>query len=105
LPRSLHEQAKSSSKKLAPTTPPLINPLLRILRMDSGDGGTAGAVAVATSERKKQKKKALGGLETLKVSNNFRPAGPRNPPRAAKFDGRVRKPEFTGGTPSPHKKA
>ncbi len=73
--------------------------------MDSGDGGTAGAVALATSERKKQGKKALGGLKTLKVLNNFGPAGRRNPPRAAKFDGGVRKPEFAGGTPSPHKKA
>jgi hypothetical protein len=105
LPRCLREQAKSSSKKMAPTTPPIINPSLWILRMDSGDGGIAGAVAVATSERKKQGKKALGGLKTLKVSNNFGPAGCRNPPRAAKFDGGVREPEFAGGTPSPHKKA
>jgi hypothetical protein len=34
--------------------------------------------------------------------NNF---GRRNPPHAAKFDGGVRKPELTGGTPSPRKKA
>jgi hypothetical protein len=90
---------------MAPTTPLVINPSLRILRMDSGDGGAAGAVAVATLARKKQGKKAPGGLETLKVSNNFGPAGRRNPPRAAKFDGGVREPEFAGGTPSPHKKA
>ncbi len=73
--------------------------------MDSGDGGTAGAVAVATLARKNQGKKAPGGLKTLKVSNNFGPAGHWNPPRAAKFDGRVREPEFPGRTPSPHKKA
>jgi hypothetical protein len=89
---------------MAPTTPPIINPSLRILRMDSGDGGAAGAVAEAT-ERKKQGKKAPGGLETLKVSNNFGPARRRNPPRAAKFDGGVCELVFAGGTPSPHKKA
>jgi hypothetical protein len=60
---------------MALTTPPIINPLLRILWMDSGDGGAAGAVAVALLERKKQGKKALGGLKTLKVSNNSRLAG------------------------------
>jgi hypothetical protein len=54
---------------------------------------------------KKQGKKALGGLKTLKVSNNFGPAGRRNPPRASKFDGEVCKSEFAGRTPSPHKKA
>jgi hypothetical protein len=90
---------------MAPTTPPIINPLLRILWMDSGDGGAAGAVAVATSERKKQGKNAPGGLKTLKVLNNLRTAGRQNPPRAAKFDGGVHEPEFAGGTPSPHKKA
>jgi hypothetical protein len=72
--------------------------------MDSGDGGTTGAVAVATSERKKQGKKALGGLKTLKVLNNFGPAGRQKPLCAAKFDGRVRELEFAGWTPSPHKK-
>jgi hypothetical protein len=92
-------------RKMAPTTPLIINPLLRILRMDSGDGGAGGAVAVATLARKNQGKKALGGLETLKVLDNFGPAGRRNPPRAAKFNGGVREPEFAGGTPSPHKKA
>jgi hypothetical protein len=70
--------------------------------MDSADGGAAGAVAVATSAGKKQGRKAPGGLETPKVSNNF---GRRNPPRAAKFDGGVRELELTGGTPSPRKKA
>jgi hypothetical protein len=90
---------------MAPTTPPIINPLLQILWMDSGDGGAAGAVAVAMSAMKKQGKKAPGGLETLKVSNNFGPAGRRNPPRAAKVDGGVREPEFAGRTPSPLKKA
>jgi hypothetical protein len=85
--------------------PPVINPLLQILWMDSGDGGATGAVAVAMSARTKQGKKALGGLETLKVSNNFGPAGHCNPPRAAKVDGGVREPEFAGRSPSPHKKA
>jgi hypothetical protein len=87
---------------MAPTTPPSINLSLRILRMDLADGGAAGAVAVATSAGKKQGRKAPGGLETPKVSNNF---GRRNPPRAAKFDGGVREPELAGGTPSPRKKA
>jgi hypothetical protein len=89
---------------MAPTTPLVINPSLRILRMDSGDGGAAGAVALATSARKNQGRKTPGGLKTLKVLNNFGPVGRRNPPRAAKFDGRVRELEFAGGTPSPHKK-
>ncbi len=37
--------------------------------------------------------------------NNFGPAGRKNSPRAAKFNGGVREPQFVGGTPSPHKKA
>jgi hypothetical protein len=79
--------------------------LLQILQMDLGDGGAAGAVAVATLARKKQGKKAPGGLKTLKVLNNFGPAGRCNPPRAAKVDGGVRELEFAGRTPSPNKKA
>jgi hypothetical protein len=90
---------------MAPTTPPVINLSLRILWMDLGDEGAAGAVAVAMSERKKQGKKAPGGLKTLKVSNNFGPAGHRNPPCAAKFNSGVRELEFADGTLSPHKKA
>ena len=77
---------------MAPTTPLVINPSLRILLMDLGDGGAKGAVAVATSARKNQGKKAPGGLKTLKVLNNFGPVGCQNPPRAAKFDGGVREP-------------
>jgi hypothetical protein len=73
--------------------------------MDSGDGGAAGAVAVAMSARKKQGQKAPGGLKTLKVLNNFRPAGRHDPPHAAKVNSGVREPEFAGGTPNPHKKA
>jgi hypothetical protein len=73
--------------------------------MDSGDGGAAGAVAVAMTARKKQGKKTPGGLETLKVLDNFGPARRQNPPRAAKFDCGVCKLESAGGTPSPHKKA
>jgi hypothetical protein len=39
-------------RKMAPTTPPVINPSLRILWIDSGDGGATGTVAVATLARK-----------------------------------------------------
>jgi hypothetical protein len=68
----------------------------------SADGGAAGAVAVAMLAGKKQGRKTPGSLETPKVSNNF---GRQNPPRTAKFDGGVRKPELASGTPSPRKKA
>ncbi len=43
-------------------------------------------MAVATSAKKKHGKKAPGGLQTLKISNNFRAPGHQNPPRAAKLD-------------------
>jgi hypothetical protein len=43
-------------------------------------------VAVATSAKKKHGKKAPGGLQTLKISNNFGAPGRQNPPRAAKLD-------------------
>ncbi len=85
--------------------PPVINPLLQILWMESGDGSPTGAVAVASSAKKKQEKKALGGRETFKVLNNFGPAGRQNPPRTVKFDGGVHEPELAGGTPTPHKGA
>jgi hypothetical protein len=61
-------------------------------------------VAVATSAKKKHGKKAPGGLQTLKISNNFGVPGRRNPPRAAKLDsgeielGMLRK-RSTEGTP------
>jgi hypothetical protein len=90
---------------MAPLTPPVINPFLQILWMESGDAGAACAVAVATSAKKKQEKLALGGCETFKVSNNFGPAGRRNPPGAVKFDGEVCGPQLAGRTPSPHKGA
>jgi hypothetical protein len=90
---------------MAPTTSPVINPLLQILWMESGDRGATGAVAVATLAKKKQEKRAPGGRETFKVSNNFGPAGRQNPPRAVKFNGGVCEPELAGGTPSPHKGA
>jgi hypothetical protein len=45
-------------------------------------------VAVATSAKKKHGKKAPGGLQTLKISNNFGAPGRRNPPRAAKLNSR-----------------
>jgi hypothetical protein len=51
------------------------------------DEGAAGTVAVATSAKKKQGKKAPGGLQTLKISNNFGSTGRRNLPQAAKLDG------------------
>jgi hypothetical protein len=54
-----------------------------------GDEGAAGVVAVATSAKKKQGKKALGGLRTLKISNNFESTRSRNPLRATKLDSRV----------------
>jgi hypothetical protein len=88
---------------MAPLTPPVINPSLQILRMELGDGGAACAVAVATSAKKKQEKRALGGHETFKVLNSFGPAGRRNPLDAVKFDGKVRGPQLAGRTPSPHK--
>ncbi len=44
-------------------------------------------MAVATSAKKKHGKKAPGGLQTLKISNNFGAPGRRNPPRAAKLNG------------------
>jgi len=90
---------------MAPLTPPVINPSLQILRMELGDGGAACAVAVATSAKKKQEKRASGGRETFKVSNTFGPAGRQNPPGAVKFDGKVRGPQLAGRTPSPHKGA
>jgi hypothetical protein len=86
-------------------TPHVINPSLQILWMESGDEGAAGAVAVATSAKKKQEKRDPGGRETFKVSNNFGPAGHQNSPRAVKFDGRVHELELAGRTPSPHKGA
>jgi hypothetical protein len=53
-----------------------------ILQMDAGDGGAAGAVALATSAEKKREKR---GLE-MKISNNF--GSPcRNPPRAVRIGG------------------
>ncbi len=45
-------------------------------------------MAVATSAKKKHGKKALGGLQTLKISNNFGAPGRRNPPQAAKLNSR-----------------
>jgi hypothetical protein len=89
---------------MAPVTPPGINPSLQILWMESDDGGAAGAVSVATWAKKKQEKRAPGGHETFRVSNNFGPAGRQNPSRAVKLDGGVRESELAGGTPSPPKK-
>jgi hypothetical protein len=54
---------------MASTTPFNINPSLRLLQSSTGDEGGAGAVDVATSAKKRKRKKAL---KTLKISNNFR---------------------------------
>ena len=66
---------------MTPTTPTPINPSL-ILQTETGDGGSAGAVAVATSAAKR-------GSE---------PSVRRNPGRVAKQDG-MSKLEVAGGTP------
>ncbi len=55
-PEALREQAKSSKRKLAPTTPPINYPAPRIFQMDAGVGGAAGAVAVAMSAEKNKEK-------------------------------------------------
>jgi hypothetical protein len=84
---------------MAPTTPPLINPSLQT---NGGDDGAAGALASATSARKKQGSRALRGP---KVPNNFSsfPAR-RNPARVARIDGGVAEAEAAGGSPrkKPH---
>jgi hypothetical protein len=54
---------------MAPTTLFNINPSLRLLQNSMGDESGAGAVAVATSAKKRQRKKTL---KTLKISNNFK---------------------------------
>ena len=51
---------------MAPTTPFNINPSLWLLQDSTRDEGAAGAVAVATEAKKKQEKKATGGLKTGK---------------------------------------
>jgi hypothetical protein len=73
--------------------------------MESEDGGATDAVAVATWVKKKQEKRAPGGHETFRVSNNFEPAGRWNPLHAVKLNGGVRELELAGRTPSPPKKA
>ncbi len=94
---------------MAPTTPPFkIDPSLCLLQDSMRDEGATGAVAVATSAKEKYGKKAPGGLQTLKISNNFGSTGRRNPPQAAKFNGggselRMRRKRPAEGTP--HKMA
>ncbi len=68
LPRSIRDRANSSKNS-------------------TRDEGAAGAVAVATPAKEKHGKNAPGGLETLKISNNFGLTGRRNPLRAARLDG------------------
>jgi hypothetical protein len=48
-------------------------------------------VAVATLADKKQGEKAPGGLQTLKIPNNFGSTRRWDPLQAAKLDGRGRK--------------
>ncbi len=91
---------------MAPRISLFINPSLW---MSAGDGGAAGAVAMATAARKKQQKKALG---SPKISNNFKPVSRRNLPCLAKGGGGVSEPELAGSTPkkwpqewTPRKKA
>jgi hypothetical protein len=73
---------------MAPMTPTSINPSL-ILQTETGDGGAAGAVAVATLAAKRGGGKAPGSPKISKVSNNFEPSVRRNPGRS----------EVAGGTP------
>ena len=81
---------------MAPTTPTPINPSL-ILQTEAGNGGTAGAVAVATSAAKRGGKKAPGSPKISKVSNNFMPSIRCNPGRVAKQNG-MSKSEVAGGS-------
>ncbi len=71
-----------------------MNPSLRLLH-SAREEGAAGAVALATSAKKLHGKKAPGRPQTFKVSNNFGAPRRRNPPQAAKLDGR----EIELGTP------
>ena len=76
---------------MAPTTPPLINPLLRT---NGGDDGAAGTLASAKLAEKKQGSRALRGP---KVSNNFGSVPTRrNPARVAKIDGGMAEAEVAG---------
>jgi hypothetical protein len=76
---------------MAPMTLFDINPSLWLFLDSTGDEGATDAVVVATLAEKKQGKKALGGVQTLKILNYFGSTGRWNPPRAAKLDGRVSK--------------
>jgi hypothetical protein len=82
---------------MAPTTPTPINPSL-ILQTETGDGGAAGVLAVATSAAKRGGKKALGSPKISKVSNNFEPSICRNPGCVTKQDD-MSESEVAGGTP------
>jgi hypothetical protein len=64
-PRSIPEQAKSSSKGIMAPKFLLIDPSLR---GGTGDGGTLGAVACATLVRKRKENKALGRALPLQPS-------------------------------------
>jgi hypothetical protein len=89
LPQSIRKTSQfKDTNIMAPITPPFkINPSLCLLHSERDEGATA-AVAVAKSAEKKHNKKAPGGLQTLKISNNFRAPGRRNPLQAAKLNGR-----------------
>ena len=76
-PRSFREKAKSSRRKLAPTTLPINYPVPRILQIDAGDGGAAGAVALATSAKKNEKKGVRDeNLEQLRITSSQLFTGP-----------------------------
>ena len=58
-PEASVKPAKSSKRKMAPTTPRIDYPVPRILQMDTGDSGAAGAVALAKSVEKTRGKKGV----------------------------------------------
>ena len=66
--------------------------------METGDGGGAGAVAVAMSAAKRGGKKAPGSPKISKVSNNFEPSVRLNPGHVPKQDS-MSESEVAGGTP------
>ena len=84
---------------MTPTTSFAINPYIWILWNGTGDEEAAGVVSGATELQKRQEKGGVRGPTYPKVSSNFKAIRRRNPPRAAKFEGGVSKPEVPGGTP------
>ncbi len=92
--------------KLAPTTPSINYPAPRILRMDAGDGGAAGAVALATSAEKKTREKGVRdeNLEEIRITSSQPP--PSSSDRRGKRAGdRGRYPEGGARRRNPSQKA